>query len=186
MTAGFNLSRTHSQGDVTGKQFEYDVDAAHVTILAPGDAIRVTGVASADGTPQADASTATVSVTGILFAVKPNFTGEALSNTALPATTAGSIQVDVDPRALYEVDVSGTTLVVGDVNQNIDLVATAATTTGGLSISNMTVNGTTAGANVLFPFTIIALLTSDAGVFGDRALVRVNASTVTPGSLGLA
>ena len=83
MTGGFAFDRTQSQGDTTGKEFTYDVDAAHSTLLAPGDVVRITGTASADGVPQADAATATQSVTGVLFAVDPIFAGEQLSETII-------------------------------------------------------------------------------------------------------
>ena len=185
MPGGFQWSRTQSQGDVTGKQFLYDVDAAHATLLAPGDVVRITGTGSADGTPQANSATAGQSVTGILFAVTPTFAGEQLSETGLPALQAGSIVVNVDPHALYEVDVSNGPLTVADIGLNADILATAATTTGGLSISNMTLDASTALDTQTLQFRIVALLTSDAGVFGDRALVRINNSTISDGAQGV-
>lgn len=185
--SGFSLSRTHSQGDVTGKQFLYDVDAAHATLLAPGDVMRITGTATADpsGRPQIDSAAAGQSVTGVLFSVTPNFSGEALSETGLPASTGGSVQVNVDPHALYEVDVSNGPLTVDQVGLNADILATAASTFGGLSISNMTLNASTAATTQTLQFRIVALLTSDAGVFGDRALVRINNTTVSDGAAGV-
>ncbi len=185
MTGGFQFSRTQSQGDVTGKEFTYDIAAAHTTRLAPGDVVRITGTASADGRPQADAAAATQSITGILYAVDPTIAGEALSDSGLAALTAGSIKANIDPFALYEVDVSNGPLVVANVGLNADLVATAATLTGGLSISNMTINATGVAVTQTLPFEIVALLTSDAGVFGDRALVRVNNSTLSDGAPGV-
>jgi hypothetical protein len=187
MAGGVKLSRTHSQGDVTGKQFNYDVDAAHATLLAPGDVMRITGTASTDGTPQIDASAASVQITGVLFSVNPIFSGEALSETGLPVGTGGSVLVDVDPNALYDVAVSNGVLAVGDVGQNINLAPAAATTSGGLSISNMTVDAGTNAVDPTLPFSIVAILPSEAipAVFGDRALVRVNASTVLPGASGV-
>ena len=187
MTGGFHFDRTQSQGSTTGKEFTYDVDAAHSTLLAPGDVVRITGTASADGRPQADAATATQSITGILYAVAPTFAGEQLSETGLPASTAGTIQVNVDPFALYEVDVSNGPLVVANVGLNADIVATAATQTGGLSISNMTLNATGVAVTQTLPFRIVALRNSDATppVFGDRAVVRVNNSTLSDGATGV-
>ncbi len=187
MAAGFKHSRTHSQGDVTGKTFNYDVDAGHGTLLAPGDVMRITGTASADGTPQINSSAAAVQVTGVLFAVNPIFTGEALSETGLPVGTGGSVLVNVDPSALYDVAVSNGVLAVADVGQNIDLAPAVATQAGGLSISNMTVDAGTNAVDPLLPFSIVAILPSEAtpAVFGDRALVRINASTVLPGASGV-
>lgn len=182
---GFNWDRTQSQGDPTGKVFSYDVAAGHATLLAPGDVVRISGTASADGKPQADAATATQSVTGVLTAVDPAFSGEALSDTGLPATTAGSIKVNVDDQALYQVDVSNGPLVVANVGLNADIVATAATKTGGLSVSNMTLNATGVLSTVTLPFRIVALLEDEAGVLGNRALVRVNNSTISAGAIGV-
>lgn len=187
MAAGFKHSRTHSQGDVTGKTFNYDVEAGHGTLLAPGDAMRVlTAGASTDGTPIINGSVATTaSVTGILFAVNPTFAGEALSETGLPVGVAGSVLVNVDPHALYDVEVTGTPLVVTDVNRNIDTDVTAATQSGGLSISNMAVG--TVNDLITAPWKIVAILPSEAtpAVFGDRALVRINDSTVSTGTVGI-
>jgi len=185
MTGGFAFDRTQSQGDTTGKEFLYDVASTHSTRLSPGDVVRITGTASADGVPQADAAAAAQSITGILFAVTPTFAGEALSETGLPATVGGSIVVNVDPFALYDVDVSNGTLVIADTGLNIDLVATAATTTGGLTISNMTVDAGTIATTQTLPFRIVQILDDDGGTFGGRARVRVNNSTISDGAAGV-
>lgn len=187
MTGGFAFDRTQSQGDTSGKEFSYDVADTHSTLLAPGDVVRISGTASTDGVPQADAATAAQSITGVLFAVDFQLAGEALSNTGLPALTGGSIKVNVDPMALYEVDVSNGPLVAANVGLNADIVATAASTTGGLSISNMTINATGVAATQALPFRIVALRNSNTvpPVFGDRALVRVNNSTLNDGAAGV-
>lgn len=185
MPGGFQHARTQSQGDVTGKLFAYDVAATHSTRIAPGDVARISGTASADGKPQADTAASTQSVTGIITAIDLQLAGEALSNTGLAALTAGGFSVDVDPHALYEVDVSNGPLVVANVGLNADLVATAASLTGGLTISNMTINATGAATTQTLPFRIVALLEDDAGVLGNRALVRINNSTISDGAAGV-
>lgn len=193
MAGGFKFSRTHSQGDVTGKQFSYHVDAAHASLLAPGDAMRITGTAFTDGTPEIDATAAgTVdvgqSVTGILYSIDPTFAGEALSETGLSASTAGTVNVNVDPHALYEVDVDNGPLLVTQVGLNANLIATAASQSGGLSISNMELdNGTVTApaATQTLPFRIVALLDDEDGVLGNVALVRINNSTVSDGAAGV-
>lgn len=193
MAGGFKLSRTQSQGDVTGKQFSYHVDSAHASILAPGDAMRITGTAFTEGTPEIDATAAGTtdvgqSLTGILFSVDPTFEGEALSDTGLPATTAGTVKVNVDPHALYEVDVTNGPLLVTQVGLNANLIADAATKTGGLSISNMTLdNGsvTAPATTQTLPFRIVALSEDEDGVLGNVALVRINNSTLSDGAAGV-
>lgn len=186
MTGGFQLNHTMDQGDLTGKQFTYEVDALHSTLLSPGDVVVVTGDASSTGRPQVDTGVAATANTGILMSVDFQLAGEQLSETGLLALTAGSVKVNTDIGALYDVDVDTTTLTVDDVSLNIELSPSVATTTGGLTISNMTVDGSSVATTATLPFTVVALLTSDAGVFGDRATVRVNASTLRSGATGIA
>lgn len=183
--SGFEFNRTQSQGGTTGKVDTYGVDAAHATLLAPGDVMRTTGTANATtGNPEIDAATATQAITGVLVSVDPNFVGEALSETGLLASTAGEVKVNVDPFATYNVDVANGPLIVANVGLNANIVATAATKTGGLTISNMTLNATGVATTQTLPFRIVALLEDDAGVLGNRARVRVNNSTLTDGQLG--
>ena len=185
MPGGFKFLKTQSQGDVTGKNFTYGVAAAHATALVSGDIIRISGTASADGTPEADAATATQSVTGVMAAADPVFATEALSDASLAASTAGTIKVNVDPHALYEVDVANGPLVLTDVGLNADIVATAATTTGGITTSNMTINATGVATTQTFPFRIVALKEDSAGTLGEVAVVRINNSTLSDGAAGV-
>ena len=185
MPGGFKFLKTQSQGDVTGKNTTFGVAAAHATALVSGDVIRVTGTSNADGNPEADAATATQSVTGIMSAADPVFDTEALSNASLAASTAGTIKVNPDPHALYEVDVANGPLVVTDVELNADIVATAATTTGGITTSNMTINATGVATTQTLPFRIVALRKDSAGVLGNVAIVRINNSTLSDGAAGV-
>ena len=192
MAGGFSLDRTQSQGDLTGKQFLYDAPVTHTEIIAPGDVVTINGTASADGTPQVDTTvnTGATLLTGIVSGVQPIFSGEALSETALPALTAGKLLVNVDASALYQVDVLNGPLVVTDVGLNFNFSNTAASKTGGLSISNMELDRTGDGGGVisaLKPFRLVAILpvTKEEPIFGNRALVRVNASSVLPGAIGV-
>lgn len=183
----FQWSRTQSQGDATGKQFLYDVDAAHVRLLAPGDVMVIQGTASTDGTPQIDSQTAAGVITGILLSVAPQFAGEALSETGLPASVGGSVLVNVDPNALYEADVVNGPLAVTDVGSNADSDWAVATTSGGLSISNMALDAGTVDTTDTLQFKIVALVQDPlSGVAdGTRALVRINNSTLNTGTTGI-
>jgi hypothetical protein len=49
------------------------------------------------------------------FRHSPNFATENFTDVSLAASTAGSVQVIVDPHAEYEVDVSNGPLLVADV-----------------------------------------------------------------------
>lgn len=182
---GFRAVKSQGASDTNGKVYEYFVDAAHASLLAPGDVVRITGTANAEGFAEVDAAAAAQSVTGVIASVNPIFAGEQLTETGLPATTAGSVLVNVDPNALYEVDVENGTLTAAQVGLNANIVANAATKSGGLTISNMTLNATGAAATQTLQFRIVQLLEDDAGVLGNRALVRINNSTMSDGAAGV-
>jgi len=185
MPGGFKFVGSLGDGP-DGKLKKFDVAAAHATRLSIGDAVAVTGTSTAlTGVAQADAGVAGSAVTGVISGITPNFGTENLTDTGLAAGTAGSILVRVHPQDLYEVDVSGGPLVAADVGLNIDLVATAASLSGGLTISNMTVGAASKAVTATLPFKIAALLTDSAGVLGNRAQVKVNASTNNPGAAGI-
>lgn len=183
--AGFQVSRIQSGADTTGKIFPYDVAAAHTTILAPGDAVDLTGTSTAGtGVALVDAASTTGQFLGIIASVDIKYEGENLSDTGLPALTAGSIKVNIDPDMLYEVDVANGPLLVTEVGLNANMVVTAATKTGGLTNSNMTLNATGVATTVTLPWRIVQLLEDDAGTLGERALVRPNTTTLAAGTVG--
>lgn len=182
--AGFQMSRTHSQGDVTGKVFRYNIPATDSVRYAPGDVVLITGAADADGVPQIAAAGTTGPVTGIISAIEPTIEGEALSNTGRTPSVNSFVNVNVDPFALYEVDVANGPLTTAQAGLNADIVNTAASLSGGLTISNMTLNATGAATTNTFPFRIVQLLKDKDGVLGNRALVRVNNSTLNSGTTG--
>lgn len=183
--SGFNLDRSQSDADTCGKLFSYGVDAAHATILAIGDVVVLTGTGAADGTAEVDAAAAGAPLTGIIAGFDPIYEGEQLSDTGLPATTGGTAHCHVAQYNMYVADVSNGPLLVADIGLNADIVATAATKTGGLTTSNMTINASTKAATQTLQFRIVALKEDSAGVLGNRALVRVNATTTSDGAAGV-
>ncbi|MBE16549.1 MAG: hypothetical protein Unbinned6354contig1000_18 [Prokaryotic dsDNA virus sp.] len=184
--AGFKPIKSQAGAGSEGKLFTYEVAAAHATLLSPGDVVRITGTAgAATGVPQADAATATQSITGVLDSVDFILSGENLTETGLPASTAGTIKVNVDPQMLYEVEVANGPLVVANVGLNADIVATAASKSGGLTVSNMKLNATGVATTQTLPFRIVALLEDSAGVLGNKALVRPNNMTSGDGATGV-
>lgn len=185
MPGGFKFVGSVNDGP-DGKLKRYDIDAAHATRLSIGDVVRVTGTSTAlTGVAQVDAGAATQQVTGVISGIIPNFATENLTDTGLPAGTAGSVLVRVNPQDLYEVDVVNGPLLAADVGLNVDLVATAATLSGGLTISNMAVNATGKAVTATLPFQVVMLLPDAAGVLGNRARVKINASTNNPGAAGV-
>lgn len=181
--SGFRFARTQDDGDVTGKLETFDVAAAHATILAIGDVVDLTGTANAaSGVAGVDAAAVTGQVTGVIAGFE--FDSTNLTDTGLPALTAGTARVAMNPNTLFEVDVANGPLLITEVGLNADIVVTAATRTGGITRSNMTLNATGVAATVTFPFSIVRLLEDDAGVLGNVAVVRMNSTTTRAGVVG--
>lgn len=185
MPSGFQpVSSVQYEPD--GKCYTFDVPAAHASLIAIGDVVRINGSATAlTSVPQVDVATAGQTITGVVVAIAPQFSTENLTAGGLAASTAGTVVVCADPGQFYNVAVSGGTLAVADVGLNIDILATAATLQGSLAVSNMTVaSGTKATTNTL-QFRIEKILPDAAGVLGNRALVRTNNSTFIAGQTGV-
>jgi hypothetical protein len=119
------------------------------------------------------------------MSVDPTIAGEALSSTHHVSGTLGTIKVNVDPNAVYEVDVANGPLVITEVGLNAPAVVTEATASGGLFPSVMQVNATGVATTSTLPLHIVGLLEDSAGVLGNVALVRLNATTVAPGATGV-
>jgi hypothetical protein len=184
MPGGFKLVGTDSQGDVTGKQKTFTVDSGTAEDIAAGDLVVISGESDTLGRAEVVRAGTSVAVTGVVMSVDPTFAGEALSTSYHAASTQGTIKVNVDPNALYEVDVTGT-LTAAQVGLNAPAVVTAPTINGSLAPSAMEVNATGPATTVTFPLHIVALKEDSDGVLGNVAIVRINASTVAPGVVGI-
>lgn len=180
----FKYVGTYSQGDITGKEKQYQVLATHATVIGPGDVVVTTAASGDDGQPTVDAG-GVGAFTGVVSSIVPIFSGESLSQTWLAASNAGAVLVNCDPHALYEADVSNGPLVAADVGLNVPTVATAGTVSGALFTSNMGVNATGKAVTATLPWRVVALLEDDNGVLGNRALVRANNTTVAAGATGI-
>ena len=185
MPGGFKLANTESQGDVTGKQKTFSVATATDEVIVPGDLVVNSGLAAADGTAGAEIAPTSTACTGVVMSVDPTIAGEALSRTHHAAADTGTIKVNVDPNATYEVDVANGPLVLANVGLNAPAVVTEATAVGSLFPSVMQVNATGIAVTATLPLNIVALKEDADGVLGNVAIVRVNATTVAPGALGL-
>lgn len=188
MAGGFRPFADISGHPWNGKVRTFKVSSAHATLLAIGDLVAITGVAdTVTGYPYVDAATATNLITGVI-------TGFALDNArvadldlkGLPALTAGTVQVMTDTDILMYAEISNGSIAATDVGANADIVATAATSSGNLVNSNMTINAaafTAATAQV----RIVALteLNGAASVgSGVTVICRINESTET-GTVGV-
>ena len=187
MSSGFQLSRTQGSGDFCGGTELYGVLAAETAPrLAPGDCVVITG----DGDATTGRSAVTVAaqgaaITGVIESFAPDLDNEALNDTGLAGSTAGTCQVITDHNSVFEVECSAT-LVVANVGLNADAVVDVATLSGGLSISNMTLDQGTVNTTNTLHFRILRMLPGITTlVLGDRALVRLNSTTGTTGALGI-
>ena len=137
---GFKPVQNLGGGPYTGKTVTYGVDSGHGTLLAVGDLVRISGQSDANGLQEVDAAAAAGLITGVIVSILPNFSN--LEQAGLPAGTAGKVMVAVGRDMLMEA-VTASAVAAADVGRNSEIVATAATLTGGLAISNMTVQTST-------------------------------------------
>lgn len=185
MPGGFKLTNTDSQGDVTGKQKTFAVLVATAQVIVPGDLVRIAGTANAQGVADVAIAPTSTACTGVVMSVDLTLAGEALSRTHHAAADLSTIKVNVDPNALYEVDVANGPLVITEVGLNCPAVVTAATAVGSLFPSVMTANATGAATTSTLPLHIVALKEDSDGTLGNVAIVRLNATTVAPGATGI-
>lgn len=182
--AGFQYSRTQAGGGTTGNTEQFAVNASHSTLLAPGDAIVITGTSNSDGIPEVDTGNAATANTGVIESVAVNLAGENLTETGLPASTAGLVNVRVDQGAMFEIDADAT-YGAADVGLNTGINVTTATKQGGLTVSNMTADQASSAGTQTLPYRVEELLRDDNDVLGNRIRVRFNATTASDGALGV-
>lgn len=185
MPGGFKHANTDSQGDVTGKQKTFAVLVATTEVIVPGDLVRIAGTANAQGVADVAIAPTSTASTGVVMSIDPTFAGEALSQTHHASGTLGTLKVNVDPNATYEVDVANGPLLITEVGLNAPAVVTEATASGSLFPSVMQVNATGVATTSTLPLHIVALKEDAAGVLGNVAIVRLNATTVAPGATGV-
>ncbi len=175
MAGGFRPVQDLSGHSYTGKIFSYFVPASHATLLAVGDLVTQAGDADVvTSLATAVASTAANPLTGVIIAIDFNVSN--LEQKGLPAGIAGVIKVAIDPDILVEAEISNGSLATTNVGQNADIVATAATLSGGLVNSNMTVDaGTFTGSTA--QMRLVRLKDGAVGS-GVTAIFRINESTI--------
>lgn len=182
--AGFLIVGSQADGDFTGKLRRVHIDSAHGGILAVGDAVKLTGTAHTDGVQEVNIATQGAAFAGVIASFDPTFAGEALSDTGLAVGVANFAQLHVSQDTLLEVECSAT-LAAADVGLNADAVVTAATKSGGMTSSNMTLDAGTKAATATLHFRIEQLLEDEDGTLGNRALVRLNGLSSHTGTTGV-
>ena len=180
MAGGFRPVNNFSASDFNGKIKTFHVASGHSTLLAVGDVVRISGTSFTDGTEEVDAGAAAQTLTGVIVGFSPNFSS--LESKGLAASTAGFVFVNIDPDAEYLCETSGGTIAVTDVGLNADMVATAATSSGNLVNSNMTLNAASFGSATA-QWRVLSLTQDSNGDLGTAAgstvRVKLNESTVT-------
>jgi len=187
MPAGFQLSRSRGVGDFTGSTIEYDIPSDNGGRLAVGDAVTLTGDSnSVDGQAEIVIGAQGASIIGVIASISPDIANESFNDAGgIAASTAGKAAVITDEKALFEVECSAT-LLATDVGRNADAVVTAATQSGGLTISNMTLDSATKATTNTLHFKIHRLLEgATSGTLGDRALVSLNGTYNNTGATGI-
>lgn len=184
--AGFKYVNTDS-GDTGARVRLYNRPATDAPLIAIGDTVKLNGTASALGVPQvvAIAADTQASITGVVVGIVPALSTESLNAVGVAASTAADLLVCDDPRAMFECEASAT-LAITDVGSNIGIDWTATSASGNIYTSNTKLDQSNIATTATYPFQIVKLLKgATSGVLGDRALVRLNASTVAPGATGV-
>lgn len=185
--SGFEYKGSDQSDDI--KIRTYSRPATQATIIGIGDPVIINGTADADGTPQAIGLAADTNskITGIVVGVAPSYSSEDFSTIGLAASTQGDLLVCDDPRALFEIEASAT-LAITQVGMNAAIKYSATTQSGNIVTVNSTLDNTTnaPATTATFPLQIVKLLEGKTtGTLGDRALVRLNETTVTGGGTGV-
>lgn len=182
MAGGFRPIQDQSGHSYTGKVQTFAVDAAHATLLAVGDLVVETGnLDEATGLSEVDAISAGTGnlITGSIVGI--DFNASDLERKGLPAGEAGSVKVAMGTDLLFEAETSGGTFALTDVGGNLPVVVTAATASGSLVNSNMTVNAAGASSSTTEQVRIVAVKDSQAITYpapaGTTLICRINEST---------
>ncbi len=174
--AGFQALRATGPGNDCGQVESYNV-ASSAGRLAIGDVVDSDGTGSATGLAGCDVAGTTGQILGVImgFEVDPS----RLTETGLPASTQGVARVNTNPFQVYRVDVSNGPLASTQIGLNVDNVISVSTLSGGMSVSNHTVNATGVNTTNTFPWNVVGLEEDSAGVYGNVALVRPNTTLVS-------
>lgn len=180
MAGGFRPIQDRSGHAYCGKIETYAVKSTHATLLAVGDLVVETGnLDAATGISEVDAASAAGLITGVIVGIDFNMSN--LEQKGLLASTAGTVKVAVDKDMLLEAETSGGTFALNDVGGNLDVAVTAATASGGLVNSNMTINATGNASSATAQVRIVGVKDSGSltypAAIGTTLICRINEST---------
>lgn len=186
---GFQFRRSVAGSEVCGTVETFRVEPSH-TVMAIGDPVIQIANALTTGRAIAEVDTPTPAqslvVTRVLgFVAGFEFDPDNLNTTGLPDSQPGNARVIIDRDSVFEADVIGVPLPRASVGKNVDINYIPAVTAGGITTSHSGIATTVGSAATTRPLRVIELLTGSDGVFGSRALVRMNATFIDTGAAGV-
>lgn len=172
---GARLIGTISGSPLGGNIRARDVDASNATAIFVGDFV----ILEDDGYVAPYTGTGGGNLLGVCVGVKVNRSVAATEHPGyLPATTAGTIYVAEGPDYLFEIqeDDAGTALTVAAIGSNADVLATAGSTTTGISAHEIDRSTITDGSPATAQLRLVDLVDREDNAFGDSArwIVRIN------------
>ena len=154
---------------VNGKMRKYNVDVSNAVAIFPGDFISL----EADGNVKA--STTSDRILGVCMGVNVDMDVSATEHPGyLPATTVGTILVNVDPNSLYEVqeDSVGSNLALDSIGNLADVAVGSGNTATGTSAHEIDSSDIGTGAQL----KIVDLVDKADNALGANAkwIVKIN------------
>lgn len=161
--------------------------ATTATAVFPGDFVKMVDAGTVEVAAAGDA------LLGVCVGVVPTYTD--LSLKYKPANTAGTLLVCDDPNAEYEIQEdgdgagAGAAITTAAIGSNGDIVATAGSTTRGMSqmeldSSDVLLKDTTPASAQLRVVASVNRIDSETGNFG-KWIVRINEHQLAPNGIGL-
>lgn len=176
---GFTVVGTTDGSDYHGKQTRICFLAADTTAAFLGDAIKLTGSASADGTaPSVAQAAAGDAIFGYLTGLEPDFTSESTLSAANYRTAStlryGTAVIADGTICSIQEDSVGGNLAATNVGQNINVIVGSGSTTTGAS--GMELDSSTAATTSTLAFRILGVDKTQGNAIGTncRWLVTAN------------
>jgi hypothetical protein len=174
--SGFRPVKHTNGSPFNGQVNQYAILAADGTAAFVGDLVKLTGTASADGYPSVAVCAAGNTPVGVIVGFRPD---PAALNTPLyrVASTLRYALVADSPDLVMEAqeDAVGGALAITNIGQNVDIIATAGSTTTGLSA--MQVDSSTAATTSTLVLRLVGFVDrpdNEVGSANAKVLVAYN------------
>jgi hypothetical protein len=176
---GFSVIGTLDGSDFHGKEVRVCFLAADATATFIGDAIKITGTGSADGTaPSVAQCAAGDRVYAYLTSLEPDFSDESTLSAAnyRAASTlryGSAVIADLAVCTIQEDSVGGA-LAITDIGNNISVIVGAGSTTTG--ISGMELDSNTAATTNTLVFRLLGIDRTQGNAVGSQCRWRITAN----------